>query len=155
MLLGWTQRPAFVPLAAAILVVICAPRGLETNVFAADNLAAVCLCASAEACADETRRIGNDTIQAAFALQDGAWRLTQLARLDGTDALDMTSDEFEILLFDGRRFTVDAYRATGVPNVSTDNGAKTLGTVLRRKTDTSPLAPEDPGTHPPTGDRGG
>ena len=106
------------------------------------GLAAVCLSAAAEACADETRRIANDTIQAVFAEQDGAWRLTQLARLDGTDALEMTSDEFEILLFDGRRFTVDAYRATGDPNVSTENGTKTFETVLRRKTDTSPLAPE-------------
>ena len=106
------------------------------------GLAAVCLSAAAEACADETRRIANDTVQAVFAQQDGAWRLTQLARLDGSDALDMNSDEFEILLFDGRRFTVDAYRATDVPNISTENETKTFETVFRRNTNTSPLAPE-------------
>lgn len=106
------------------------------------GLATVCLSTAAEACADETRQIANDTVQAVFAQQDGAWRLTRLARCDGSDALEMNSDEFEILLFDGRRFTVDAYQATGDPKVSTENGAKTFQTVYRRKTDASPLAPE-------------
>jgi hypothetical protein len=92
--------------------------------------------------AEETRRIGNDHIQAVFAQQDGAWRLTRLTRVDGTDALEMNSGEFEVLLFDGQRFTVDAYQATGDPNVSTQNGAKTFETVFRRKANTSPQAPE-------------
>jgi len=142
MLFCRTQRLRVVQLAALVLVVNCASRAFETHVRAAENPATVCLSDPAEACADDTQRIANDIIQAVFAEQDGAWRLTQLARLDGTDALEMTSDEFEILLFNGQRFTVDAYQAAGDPNVSTDSGAKTFATVFRRKPDTSPLAPQ-------------
>ncbi len=105
-------------------------------------LAAVCLLAAREACAGETRRIANDHIQAVFARQDGAWRLARLERRDGTDALGMISDEFEILLFDGQRFTVEAYRAADDPKISTKDGAQTLDVGYHRKEDTSPLAPE-------------
>jgi len=58
-----------------------------------------------------TLALENDHLRATFDLDDGAWRLSRLARTDGSDALDLASDEFEILLLDDSRFTVSDYQA--------------------------------------------
>lgn len=106
------------------------------------GLVAIWLAAAVGAHAGETRRMANDHIQAVFAQQDGTWRLAQLARLDGADALEMTSDVFEILLFDGTRLTVDAYQASGDPKNLEKDGTQTFRILYRRQAATNPAAPE-------------
>jgi len=70
-------------------------------------------CLNAGAAPDATLR--NEHIVASFNRADGTFRLVRLARVDGSDALDLDSDEFEVLLPDDRRFTVAQYRVAEEP----------------------------------------
>lgn len=62
----------------------------------------------------------NGHIEAVFAKQGNAWSLEQCRRPDGSDVLSMDSDEFEILLLDGSRFTVEDYKIAEVEHERAD-----------------------------------
>ena len=50
--------------------------------------------------------------------QDGdVWRTTQLSRADGSDAVNIESDEFLIRMLDGTELTVADYQCEGKPTV--------------------------------------
>lgn len=91
-------------------------------------IAVGCLLATGEARAVESEPVilQNKYIQAAFSLTDDAWRLARIMREDGSDALEIDSDEFEILLFDGSRFTIDDYKVTGPVRQSAGEGLRTF-----------------------------
>jgi len=55
----------------------------------------------------------NDFIRVELEPVAGTWRNTYIARVDGSDVLALDNDEFEVLLFDGSRFTVKDYEAKG------------------------------------------
>ncbi len=64
----------------------------------------------------ETRCVlANALVCRILELDDGAWRTTSFARADGADANHIASDEFLILMMDGRRLTVGDYRVEGAP----------------------------------------
>jgi len=73
---------------------------------------------------------------------DGAWRLASLARKDGGDALAVRSDEFEVLLFDGSRYTVADYAPHGEPTRGRWGGGETIRIEYERKPSTPRDAPE-------------
>jgi len=106
------------------------PR-LSLTLLAAATLASALLPVVVSAAPAETRSLGNDHIQIVFARQARTWRLARLARSDGSDALDVTSDEFEVLLFDGQRVTVDDYHADGDARIVVEGGARVFETVYR------------------------
>ena len=92
------------------------------------------------ACAEEPSQIvlKNDHIRAEFQFVDGVWAHRSLARPDGSDALTLTSNEFEILLFDDSRFTLKDYeQATYRTNVAGDG----LAVQYVPKRETSPQTP--------------
>ncbi|MHC5055435.1 MAG: alpha-amylase family protein [Planctomycetota bacterium] len=60
-------------------------------------------------------RLANEHIAATLRPVGGAYRLVRIARTDGSDALEIDSDEFEILLLDDSRFTVAQYRVVEEP----------------------------------------
>jgi len=70
----------------------------------------------------------NDFLRVELGQAAGTWRNTRIARVDGSDALKLDNDEFEILLFDGSRFTVDDYRAKAV-----DHEAGTFTVIYERE----------------------
>jgi hypothetical protein len=76
-------------------------------------------------------RLANKHIAATLRPVDGAYRLVRIARADGSDALDLASDEYEILLRDDRRFTGRDYESTGAP-VRAREGAERIWTVSHR-----------------------
>lgn len=80
--------------------------------------------------------LDNDLIRAELEQVDGTWRNTQISRVDGSDALALDNDEFEILLFDGTRFTVEDYKAKGL-----DYTPKTATITYSRKSSAA-KAPE-------------
>ena len=90
---------------------------------------------------DETISLENRHVRADFLAVDGTWRLARLARTDGTDALALRSDEFELLLFDDSRFTAADYRAVGRPRRSSRNGRWELAVEYRPKPQASAKAP--------------
>jgi hypothetical protein len=74
----------------------------------------------------------NKLIRVEFTEADGAITNTALSRANGDDRLVMQNDEFELLLFDGSRFTVSDYTAIGQLRVE-DGGSQTLGITYRAK----------------------
>ena len=65
--------------------------------------------------AAETLTLKNSYIQIEFSNSDAIWKMTRIARADESEALNINSDEFEILLFDDSRFTVADYQVVGKP----------------------------------------
>ena len=64
----------------------------------------------------ETRCVlANALVCRILELDGGVWRTTSFARADDADANHIASDEFLILMLDGRRLTVSDYRDEGVP----------------------------------------
>ena len=84
----------------------------------------------------------NKHVRATFQRVAQSWRLTRLARPDGSDALHVTNDEFEILRFDGSRFTVNDYRTIEVPQSHNLSGTKSLTLVYAPKPSAPAKAPE-------------
>lgn len=91
--------------------------------------------------AEETIALQNPHIRIELTNGADACKTTRLVRSDGTDALDLHSDQFEILLFDDSRFTVDDYRLDGTVKKSLVDGQQTLRIDYVRKSTTSPKAP--------------
>ena len=85
--------------------------------------------------------LANAHIRATFGKADGAWRLTSVARKDGSDSLAVKSDEFEILLFNGSRYTVADYAPRSRPTRSREGGREMVRIEYGRKPDMPPSAP--------------
>jgi len=114
----------------ALLAAACAPAWV---------LAA--LAASAPAARAATLAIENQHIRARFEWGGGALRLRELARADGSDALDVTSDEFEVLLLDGTRFTVTDYQAQAPPSHRASGGQQVVQVAYAPKPHAGKKAP--------------
>jgi hypothetical protein len=83
--------------------------------------------------ARETVAFENRHLRIELTESAGVWKTSRIARRDGSNALDLASDEFEILLFDDRRFTVDDYQAVGPPaRTVSKNGQIVTITYARR-----------------------
>ncbi|MEE8451174.1 MAG: hypothetical protein V3R99_04635 [Thermoguttaceae bacterium] len=103
--------------------------------------ALLCTVVAIPAAAEETIALQNAHIRIEFSSGAGACKTTRLVRSDGTDALDLHSDQFEILLFDDSRFTVDDYQLDGPVNRSLVDGKQTLRLDYIRKAPTNSEAP--------------
>ena len=69
----------------------------------------------------------NGYVQRELRRVDGSWRTIRFARADGSDAIDVQSDEFHILPLDSERgWTVANYVATGPPVRSEADGVMTV-----------------------------
>jgi len=86
--------------------------------------------------------LANAHIRVTLEKGGGAWRLTSLARSDGEDRVEIQSDEFEILLFDGSRFTVADYAHRDGPTRDRQGGCETVRIGYQRKATTPQAAPQ-------------
>jgi len=86
-------------------------------------------------------RLANKHIRADFRLTDGVWANCALSRADGSDAISMVSDEFEILLFDDARFTAVDYAASDPKRTIGNDGSQSLVVNYKPKASTSSKAP--------------
>jgi len=103
---------------------------------------AVCLCSSfSPAAKRQEARLANEHIRADFRQANGAWRLAALSRADGSDAIDLASDEFEILLFDDRSFTAKDYRGAGGKRLVGPDGSQSLVARYQRRPGSAGKAP--------------
>ncbi len=84
----------------------------------------------------------NEHIEVELRSSDGTWNTVRMARATGGDSLEISSDEFEILLFDDSRFTVDDYEVGGEAKISIEEGKQIVRISYKRKAATSPKAPE-------------
>lgn len=83
----------------------------------------------------------NQHIRVELTESKGVWKTTRIARTDGSAALKLHNDEFEILLFDDQRFTIDDYQAIGSPVRASTNGRQILTITYSRRAATNPKAP--------------
>ena len=103
---------------------------------------AVCvLCSQASAASRQTARLANDHIRAEFMLTDGVWRHCALSRADGSDALALANDEFEILMFDDSRFTATDYAAADCKQKARNDGSQSLTVRYTPRAATAGKAP--------------
>ncbi len=112
-----------------LLVLICLTIG--RSVCGADDVAS----------ADEIT-LKNKHIQVELTRSGKVWKTRRIARADGSDRLTLDNDEFEILLFDDRRFTIADYEALGSPIESRSAEEHVVKITYQRKADTSSNAPE-------------
>jgi hypothetical protein len=88
-------------------------------------------------------RLENGHIRADFKWTNGVWSNCAMSRSDGSDAMAIDSDEFEILLFDDTCVTAKDYLA-GVPKyIRGNDGTQTLLINYKPRGVTSPKAPAD------------
>ena|GEM_PF-1627282 len=92
--------------------------------------------------AAETLQLKNSHIQIEFSNSNAIWKMTRIARADESEALNINSDEFEILLFDDSRFTVADYQVVGKPWRTEKDGFQILEISFQRKKDTNPNSPQ-------------
>jgi len=64
--------------------------------------------------AESSMTFSNQWLKAGFTQQGGTWRLSSLSRLNGKDALAIADDGFEVLRFNGNRYTLDDYAVKDV-----------------------------------------
>ncbi|MHC4064191.1 MAG: alpha-galactosidase, partial [Planctomycetota bacterium] len=82
---------------------------------------AACVAAVADSQASSNQfALENRFVRREFALQEGVWRTVRFSRADGTDELDVRSDEFLIRLSEGAELTVGDFRCVDDPLVQTD-----------------------------------
>jgi len=83
----------------------------------------------------DTIVLENTLVRRVLELDDGVWRTVRFARADGTDALDVRSEEFLVGLLDGSKLTAYDYRSLGKPRVSSeyDTQMVTVRYVPRRE----------------------
>lgn len=72
--------------------------------------------------------IKNDSVRRVIEEQDGVWRTVEVSRADGSDTMQVQSDEFMILLMDGTKLTAADYRVASEPVTSKD-GKRTTVTI--------------------------
>jgi hypothetical protein len=85
----------------------------------------------------------NEHIRVVLTRSENVWKMTRIARTDGSESLTLNNDEFEILLFDRSRFTIADYEAAGTPVKSRTADEQTVEVTYNRKADTSRRAPEN------------
>ncbi|UCG16482.1 MAG: hypothetical protein JSV19_00285 [Phycisphaerales bacterium] len=89
-------------------------------------LAIVCACVApvsitvAAEVPPDTMVLENAFVSRILKLDDGVWRTVRFARADGTDPLDVRSEEFRIRLPDGSELTARDYRCAGKPRIWTE-----------------------------------
>lgn len=76
-------------------------------------------------------------------LDDGVWRSTRFARADGTDALNVCSEEFLIRLLDGSELTARDYRCVGAPRAWTEHEAQVVSVRYAPRRELAPEAPTE------------
>lgn len=109
------------PLLALVLVILTA---LESNSKAQDELV-----------------LANTHIQVELNQIENVWKTTRISRGDLSDSLLVNSDEFEIVLFNDLRFTIDDFTVVGKPVDLREGTKRTVTIKYQRKTNTSPQAP--------------
>ncbi|WDE96538.1 hypothetical protein PQO03_00975 [Lentisphaera profundi] len=62
----------------------------------------------------------NQHIQAFFSFEAQNGSNTKIARIDGSDAIEINNDEFEILTFDDKRYTRKDYKIISKPEIKKD-----------------------------------
>lgn len=70
--------------------------------------------------------LGNEFISRQLTFDGHVWRTTQFARGNGSDALAVKSDEFDILFLDNSEVSLDDYDAAGEPSRASVNGEERL-----------------------------
>ncbi|MBL7218711.1 MAG: hypothetical protein ISS69_01235 [Phycisphaerae bacterium] len=100
----------------------------------------ICLFASV-AQAAKLIELSNEHIRVDFRLTDGVWANCGLSRADGSDAITLDSDEFEILLFDDTRFTAADYQADEPKQIVGNATPLAIQIQYKPKASTSPKAP--------------
>lgn len=68
----------------------------------------------------------NDVVRRVFAGHDGVWRTVRFERADGSDALEVDSDEFLIRMMDGRQVTVRDFGAADRPEIVQQHHRQTM-----------------------------
>lgn len=116
------------------------------------QLILVCAVSSSAVAAETRVTLANAHIRVTLEKAGGAWRLASLARRDGRDGLAVRSDEFEILLFDGSRYTAADYAHCGGPTRGRQAGCETIRVDYRRKAPASQAAPQAITVHYTLGD---
>ncbi len=96
------------------------------------NLVAILL-AVAPCAAANGPVLQNDLIRVEFTADGGMLPNTAIARANGGDRLVMNNDEFELLLFDGSRFTVSDYAPANRPQIEKHVGKQVLRIEYRAK----------------------
>ena len=75
---------------------------------------------------DRSMEIANESVRRVFQESDEVWRTVAVSRVDGTDTMPVRSDEFRIVLLDGRRLGLDDYRAEAPPRVDRHGETSTV-----------------------------
>jgi hypothetical protein len=86
--------------------------------------------------------LANEHIRVVLTRSEDVWKMTGIARADGSESLTLNSDEFEILLFDHGRFTIADYKEAGTPVRSLAADEQIVEVTYNRKPGTSQRAPE-------------
>ncbi|MCP4786814.1 MAG: hypothetical protein GY903_20550 [Fuerstiella sp.] len=94
------------------------------------------------ACAADSISLTNEHIRVVLTRSDNVWKMTRIARADGSESLLLDNDEFEILLFDDSRFTIADYEAAGTPTRSQTVDRQTVEVTYDRRAGTNERAPE-------------
>jgi len=82
----------------------------------------------------ESLVLKNKHVQRELRRVDGSWRTIRFARADGSDAIEVQSDEFHILPLDSEQgWTVANYVATGPPVRSEADGVMTVRVSYRQR----------------------
>ncbi|MHC4609102.1 MAG: hypothetical protein ACYS7M_02000, partial [Planctomycetota bacterium] len=88
---------------------------------------AACVAAVADSQASSNQfALENRFVRREFALQEGVWRTVRFSRADGTDELDVRSDEFLIRLSDGTELTAGDFRCVDDPLVRTEGATQNV-----------------------------
>ncbi len=80
-------------------------------------------CLSAQA---QTIVLKNDLVRREFASDGHVWRTVKFARADGSDAIEVNSEEFELVYFNGGALTVNDFVSRKEPQLKIANGIQTL-----------------------------
>lgn len=82
----------------------------------------------------DTIVLKNDQVLREMKFDGHVWRTTRFARADGSDELKVDSDEFKIVMMDGKELTLDDYELSGEPGqvVITEQDKVVIPYVMRR-----------------------
>src|SRR5439155_4226157 len=70
--------------------------------------------------------LGNGFVLRELTFDGHVWRTTRFARGDGSDALDVKSDEFQLRFLDDSEVSLDGYEAAGEPKRESVDGEERL-----------------------------
>ncbi|MBN1513331.1 MAG: hypothetical protein JXB13_15045 [Phycisphaerae bacterium] len=94
----------------------------------------------AAARAESDLKLENAFVRRVFQETDGTWRTVRLERADGSDRLDLDSDELHVTLLDGTTLTLADCGCDGRPSLTQDGAMQTLTIrYVPRRTGPSPL----------------